>query len=306
MGDTAGTRRSRTAQHWGNYTVVSRQNRIVAVEPCDDDPAPSSIARGMVGALEGDLRITQPMVREGWLQHGPGSAGGGRGSEPFIAVEWDHALDLVAEELRRVYDESGPAAVYGASYGWGSAGRFHHAQSQVHRFLAMAGRYTGSFGSYSAAAQEVILPHVIGGDKWSIWSRGPLWSEIEAEGELVVCFGGLARKNAQNNSGGVGRHESIAWQRRAHAAGVRFVNVSPLRDDVHADLDPEWIAIRPATDTALMLALAGEIVSAELHDRELLETGCVGEDVFLRYLVGGEDGIVKNAQWASPICGVGA
>ena len=306
MGQTADSRRSRTAQHWGNYTVVSRDNRIVAVEPIDDDPEPSAIGRGMVGALEGDLRVTQPMVREGWLRHGPGPASGGRGSEAFIAVTWEHALDLVAEELRRVYHERGPSAVYGGSYGWGSAGRFHHPQSQIHRFLATAGGCTGSFGSYSAAAQEVILPHVIGGEKWSIWSRGPLWSQIEAHGELVVCFGGLARKNAENNSGGVGRHGSVGWQRRCHAAGVRFVNVSPLRDDVHADLEPEWVSIRPATDTALMLALASEIVHIGRHDREFLETCCTGADVFLRYLAGDEDGIVKDAEWASPICQVGA
>jgi biotin/methionine sulfoxide reductase len=302
--DPVPLRRTRTAQHWGNYIVVSENNRIIAVEPSGDDPEPSPIGLGMAGALDGEVRIAQPMVREGWLRTGPGPADGGRGSEPFVAVSWDRALDLVADELRRVYRESGPAAVYGGSYGWGSAGRFHHPQSQVHRFFALAGGCTRSFGSYSAAAQEVILPRVIGGDKWSIWSRGPLWSEIEADGELVICFGGLARKNANVNSGGVGKHESAAWQRRCHAAGVRFINVSPLREDVHSDLEPEWIPIRPTTDTALMLALACEIVRADLHDREFLGTWCTGADVFLGYLAGDQDGIVKDAEWASPICEV--
>ena len=43
-----------------------------------------------------------------------------------------------------------------------SAGRFHHAQGQVHRFLNSLGGYTRSVNSYSAGATEVILPHVIG------------------------------------------------------------------------------------------------------------------------------------------------
>src|SRR5690606_30258662 len=119
-------------------------------------------------------------------------------------------------------------------------------------------------------------PHVIGGAPWSIWSRGPCWPEIEAHGELVVCFGGMAPKNARANAGGVGRHDSAGWQRRCRAAGVRFVNVSPVRDDVHPDLAPVWLPIRPCTDAALMLALAGEIVAAGAHDREFLDRCCVG------------------------------
>ena len=51
----------------------------------------------------------------------------------------------------------------GGSYGWSSAGRFHHAQSQVHRFLNTAfGGYVRSVNSYSAGASAVILPHVDG------------------------------------------------------------------------------------------------------------------------------------------------
>ncbi|WP_259315732.1 molybdopterin-dependent oxidoreductase [Capillimicrobium parvum] len=295
-----------TAQHWGRYVVTSVDGRIVSVEPVAGDPEPSSIGYGMVGALEGDVRITRPMVREGWLERGPGPAGGGRGSEPFVEVSWDRALDLVADQLRRVHAESGGAAVYGGSYGWGSAGRFHHPQSQLHRFLAMAGGYTDSVGSYSVAAMEAILPHVIGGAPMSIWSRGPLWSAIAADGELVVCFGGLARKNADINPGGVGRHESAVWQRRCRAAGVRFVNVSPLADDVDPDLNPEWVAIRPGTDAALMLALSCEIVRLGLHDRDFLERWCTGADVLIDHLLGRSDGILRDADWASSICDVEA
>jgi hypothetical protein len=53
------TRRSRTDQHWGNYTVVSRDNQIVAVEPIADDPEPSAIGRGMVGCSPSSGAISQ-------------------------------------------------------------------------------------------------------------------------------------------------------------------------------------------------------------------------------------------------------
>ena len=119
----------------------------------------------------------------------------------------------------------------------GRAGRFHHAQSQLHRFLAMYGGYTRSVNSYSFAALEVLLPHIIGGHSTSIFERMPLWQEIAEHGELVIAFGGLALKNSQVNHGGVGRHESKAGQRAAAAAGVKFINISPFREDA-ADFLP--------------------------------------------------------------------
>ena len=42
------------------------------------------------------------MVRQGWLAHGVQSNRAGRGVEPFVAVPWDEALDLVAADLKRV------------------------------------------------------------------------------------------------------------------------------------------------------------------------------------------------------------
>src|SRR5690242_12058646 len=101
-------------------------------------------------------RITEPCVRKSWLEHGPRLDGGGRGADPFVAVSWAEALDLVAAELDRVRTEHGNDAIYGSSYGWSSAGRFHHAQSQVHRFLNVLGGYVASINTYSAGAMEVI------------------------------------------------------------------------------------------------------------------------------------------------------
>src|SRR6187549_3699162 len=179
----------RTATHFGTYDVRVVEGRPVSMTPVADDLAPNDLAAGVLDAQHGPLRITSPMVRRGWLENGPGPAGGARGSEPFVAVSWDRALDLIAAEIRRVRTDHGNQAIYGGSYGWGSAGRFHHPQSQLHRFLGMAGGYTDSQNTYSAAAMEVILPHVIGGPGWSFAERGTQWREIVEHGELVVSFG---------------------------------------------------------------------------------------------------------------------
>ena len=96
----------------------------------------------------------------------------------------------VAGELARVRDQHGNESIYGGSYGWASAGRFHHAQSQLHRFLNCIGGYTRSVNSYSLGASEVILPHVVGG-AGEVLRRATTWKAILEHTELVVAFGGM-------------------------------------------------------------------------------------------------------------------
>ena len=85
-----------------------------------------------------------------------------RGSEDFVEVSWETANRLVAEELQRVIQNHGNQAIFAGSYGWASAGRFHHAQSQLKRFLNCIGGYAGSKNTYSFAAAEVVVPHILG------------------------------------------------------------------------------------------------------------------------------------------------
>src|SRR6202035_4940080 len=123
-------------------------------------------------------RVRRPAVRRGWLERAAKgldpTPSDRRGAEPFVELDWDEALDLLAAELLRVRDRHGNEAVFGGSYGWASAGRFHHAQSQLHRFLNCIGGYTGSVNSYSLGATEVILPHVVG-DAAEVLRRATTW-----------------------------------------------------------------------------------------------------------------------------------
>jgi biotin/methionine sulfoxide reductase len=84
-------------------------------------------------------------------------------------------------------------------------------------------------------------------------------------------------------------------------AGVDFVNVGPLRDDVAASLEAEWLPLRPNTDVALMLGLAHTLIAEDLHDRAFLETYTVGFERLRRYIMGEADGLVKDATWAGHI-----
>jgi biotin/methionine sulfoxide reductase len=128
---------------------------------------------------------------------------------------------------------------------------------------------------------------------------------VEHHTKLFVCFGGIPEKNAQVSSGGAFEHRIPGALRRLSAAGVRFVNVSPVRDDIDTGAPVEWIPIRPGTDTALLLALIYTLYAENLHDRGFLERCTNGFERFLPYLTG-EDGEPKNALWASSITEVPA
>jgi Molybdopterin oxidoreductase len=53
---------------------------------------------------------------------------------------------------------------------------------------------------------------------------------------------------------------------------------------------PEWIAIRPNTDTAMMLALAHTLIAEDRHDAMSFARYCSGFDRVLPYLTGAATG----------------
>ncbi len=290
----------KTSSHFGAYTAVVEDGRVVDVEPFQKDPNPSPILGSIAQAVHHKCRISQPMVRKGWLDNGPQSEPSPRGSEPFVPVSWDKAFDLVTAEVDRVKRDFGSSSIFAGSYGWGSAGLLHFPANNAHRFFALHGGYTKSVDTYSMACVQVVVPHVIG--KY----RPNTWPMIAQHGRLVVMFGGMALKNSYVEYGGCGEHVVRDGLHAARDAGVEFVNVGPLRDDAADFLNAEYLHARPNTDTAVMLGLAHTIVAEGLHDQDYLDKYCVGFDKFLPYLMGEADGQAKDAAWAAGISGLDA
>src|SRR5690348_6649854 len=92
----------RTASHWGAYWARVRDGRVVGVEPFEKDENPSPLAASLAQAIYDPSRIDRPYVRQGFLDHGANSDRSRRGAEPFVPVDWETALSLVARELGRV------------------------------------------------------------------------------------------------------------------------------------------------------------------------------------------------------------
>lgn len=293
---------SLTSSHWGIGLVQTRDGRVTSVDAHPSDPDPSPINQNMAESLNGRARILRPAVREGWLN----GTDAERGRDRFVEVSWDRALDLIAGELTRVKTDYGNDAIYAGSYGWASAGRFHHAQSQLKRFLNCFGGFVRSEGNYSYNAALVAMPHIIGGSYRQHLIEATRWSVIAKHSDLVVLFGGMPMRNTQICDGGLSRHRMTDNLTDCAKNGVRFVNLSPLKSDVDGSLNAEWLAPRPGSDTAIMLALAHTLLDESLHDVAFLNRYATGFDRVSAYLRGEADGQPKSADWASEISGLDA
>ncbi|WP_441252494.1 molybdopterin-dependent oxidoreductase [Tardiphaga sp. 71_E8_N1_1] len=291
--------------HWGAYTILVQDEQIVGIEPFAHDPAPSPIIHSVPEWANPERRVLRPMVRSGWLDKREHSDRRNRGAEKFVPVSWDEATTLVADEICRVSNTHGNASIFAGSYGWTNSGRLHHASSLLKRMLNLVGGFTRHVDTYSIAAGPVILRHTLGSSDACDGQANTL-DTIAAHTDTLVVFGALSPRTAQTEAGGIGTHRLESYLRKIAERGIRIVHVSPLKDDMPDWVDAEWWPIRPNTDSALMLGLAGEIVKAGRHARDFLDRCTSGAEQLLGYLDGSSDGIRKDAAWAAEICGLDA
>lgn len=287
--------------HWGAYWLLVEDGTIVAVEPFERDPYPSPLIHSVPKWVNSDLRILHPMVRSGWLK-GPND-GAGRGYETFVPVTWDKVLEIVSAEIKRVAGQYGNAAIFAGSYGWTSAGRLHHAATLLKRLLNLVGGCTDHVDTYSLAAGPAILRHVFGSAD-ACYAKGTTMDTVVENTKTLVVFGSLAPRTAQTEAGGIARHQLELNLHAFAQSGMDIIHVSPLQDDVPDYLGATWWPIKPNTDTALLLGLAGEISLAGHADRSFLQSHCSGSEDFIDYLRGVPDGVKKDAAWAASITGL--
>ena len=301
-----------TLTHWGAFDLTVVDGEVTAVAGVAGDPDPSQLGQHLLRSNE--CRVLRPSVRSSWLESGPFAAPELRGQDRFVEVSWDQALDLAAQALERVRATSGNESIFGGSYGWASAGRFHHAPSQLKRFLNCIGGFVPSIGTYSHAAAEVVAPRVLGIDLPSFLRASTPITEVVEHSDVFVSFGGFPAHNTQISSGGDAHHWYRPELRRAAERGCRFISVSPNFGAFDAELGAEWLPIRPGTDAALLLGLSGEIVKRGLQSTSFLTQYCDGSEAFMDSLTGVSeagvsetgvsDGLVKDAAWAAEICGL--
>ncbi len=293
--------------HWGAVRPVLKDGRVVRLAPFSADPNPSQLIEGTLAGLYADLRVLQPMIRTSWLKRTTGTDHRlGRGRDEFAAVDWPTALGLASEAIRRTIDRYGNQAIYAGSYGWASAGRFHHAPSLLHRFFNTLGGSVQHQQTYSYAAVQVVCPHVIGTNDIISGGSSTTWPSIITYTERLFLFGGLnQKKNAQVSAGGLLTHETTRYATvAAKKPGFRIYSISPIRDDTPDLPNTVWVPIRPGTDTALMLGIAYILIKRHKTDAQFLAQYTVGYERLRDYVEGTNGSPAKTPDWASKITGV--
>lgn len=295
---------TRTLTHAGTFDLEVADCRITAARPAPGDPDPAPYTEALVRPSR--ARVNRAAVRRSWLEEGPGANPHRRGREPLIEVELDRALELVAGELLRVRDTHGPQAIFAGSYGWASPGRFHHAQSQLKRFLTQFGGFTASEGTYSHGAAEAVVPRVLGRSFRQLLREHRPVEEVARHTELLVSFGGFPSANRYLVNGGTSRHVLREALLAARDRGCRFVAVSPTRSDLEEELGARWLPLRPGSDTAVLLAILHVLIAEELVDLTAARRLSSGLDLLLDEVVSSGSGTAPTPVWAAEQSGLAA
>ena len=289
--------------HWGTYETSKKNGNNIKINKWSKDPDPSNFGLGFLKAARSDLRIDQPYIRKEWLQNRDNKKNL-RGLDEFVPVSWEEAIEITSSELQNIKNEFGNNSIYAGSYGWASAGRFHHAKSQLNRFFNLFGGFSSSFQSYSYAAAQTLLPHVVGHDLYSFLDEHNTWNTLEKECDLIVMFGGMPLKNSQVSAGGVGKHTTELALKKCIESGTKFINISPNANDSAKFLNAKQISIIPNTDTALMLSLAYILITSNNYNQKFIEEYTNGFNEFKSYVLGEKNNKPCTPEWASSITSI--
>ncbi len=240
----------------------------------------------------GEDRLRYPMKRTGE-----------RGEGKFQRITWEEAVDTIASEWVRIRDTYGPGSRY-VNYATGVSALMR-GNNLAKRLLSLDGGFLDYYNSYSTACIRQATRLMYGtcetGNCLEDWLNT----------NLIILWG----HNPAETKFDCG---TMYYLKKAKEKGIPIIVVDPRKNDTVLQLGAEWIPIRPATDSAMMDAMAYVIVKEELWDKEFTDRCCLGFDrdhmpegidgseSYLSYVLGEKDHTPKTPRWAEAITGVRA
>lgn len=235
-------------------------------------------------------RILQPAIREGWLRGMPGQLSGNRGGDAFIQVDWDIAIDLLNREFERIRS-AGNAIELGMSSTDSNIGS-NHLRNQLKSIL-LRKRIQIQTHDYCPpeGIQTMLLRHSHPKNIESFLT--PVSDESFRTSGLVLNIG-------MRSTGLIANADK---SKVVHDERNFIVDVSPVCPDQNCAW---WIAIRPATESAFLMAICTELerygLAPEFANKSKRQTS----GGLLQYLLKGRDGKAFDADWAQDVCGINA
>ncbi|WP_065188048.1 trimethylamine-N-oxide reductase TorA [Shewanella woodyi] len=294
-----------TGSHFGAFKMKRKNGVIDQVIPFDSDKYPTDMINGVKGLVYNPSRVRYPMVRLDFLLNGHKSNTSQRGDFRFVRVTWDKALHLLKDSLDEVQTKYGPSGLHAGQTGWRATGQLHSCTSHMQRAIGMHGNFVKKIGDYSTGAGQTILPYILGSTE--VYAQGTSWSLILEESDTIILWSNDPYKNLQVGWNAE-THESYAYlaqlKEKVKQGKIRVISIDPVVTKTQKYLGCEQLYVNPQTDVALMLGIAHEMVTKNLHDTKFIEGYSLGFDQFLPYLMGESDGVAKTPEWASEITSV--
>ena len=291
-----------TAGRWGAMNVEVKDGKIVSSTGALAKTIPNSLQSTAADQVHTTARIQHPMVRKSYLDN-PLQPAKGRGEDTYVQVSWEQALKLIHEQHDRIRKANGPSAIFAGSYGWGSSGVLHKAQTLLQRYMNLAGGYSGHSGDYSTGAAQVIMPHVVGSVE--VYEQQTSWPLILENSQVVVLWG-MNPLNTLKIAWSSTDEQGLEYFHQLKKSGKPVIAIDPIRSETIEFFgdNATWIAPNMGTDVALMLGIAHTLMTQGKHDKVFLEKYTTGYPQFEEYLTGKSDNTPKSAVWAAEITGV--
>ncbi len=251
--------------------VIAERKRVVCCSCSQQCGLLAHVEDGRVTRLSGDHEhpssqgfICPKGAGAHVLQHDPARLHrplkrvGPRGGGSWEEIEWEQALDEIAESIRRLTDAHGREAL---AYSFGTL----HAAD-----WGLGERFLNLFGSPNTVGQDKVCygPSVLGESLTYGWGPTMYTYPVPGTTRCEVVWG--FRPSASM---------PLLWGAitAARKAGSKLIVVDPERthEAKRADIH---LRNRPGSDVAVALGLINVIVSQELHDREFVESETIGFD----------------------------
>ena len=201
---------------------------------------------GGVGMYYDEDRLKKPMKRVGEP-----------GNQKFVEIEWEEALDMVANKMKEIGDK----------YGRESIALFKHGSSGKH-----LGRLMSAFGSKNQAGPAYAQCKGPREEAFRVTFGEPLHSPEPLDIRDTKCLVLIGSHLGENMHNGQVQEMSQAIDK-----GVTIITVDP-RFSTAASKSKYWLPIKPSTDIALLLAWMNVIINEELYDKDYVEKLTYGFD----------------------------